>query len=173
MTPTIEIVDGEAGWHESETLDRICYPPEVMATVVWRDVVWAHASKRIFVRLDGTTACHVGIYFRQAKDGRRDVYVAGIGGVMTLPSAQRLGCASCAMQSAAQLMQRLGCDFGLLFCEGHNIAFYERLAWQRFEGAVFCEQPEGRVQFDLMHTMVLPVASAPRANVIDLCGLPW
>ena len=40
-------------------------------------------------------------------------------------------------------------------------------------GDVYCEQPSGRVKFDMMHAMVLPLRCAPRSGVIDLCGLPW
>ena len=83
-----------------------CYPPEVMATIVWRDVTWAHADKRIFVRLDGEPVCHAGLYFRDAKDGEREVRICGIGGVMTLERARKQGCAGAAMKTAARIDER-------------------------------------------------------------------
>ncbi|HUO92705.1 MAG TPA: GNAT family N-acetyltransferase [Rhizomicrobium sp.] len=144
-----------------------------MATVIWRDVVWAHAGKRVFARLGPEYVCHAGLYFRDAKDGDREVSICGVGGVMTLPRARKQGCASAAMASAAQIMKDEGCDFGLLFCETHNVALYEALGWHVFKGDVWCDQPLGRVRFDMMHTMVLPIASAPQSRLIDLCGLPW
>jgi aminoglycoside 2'-N-acetyltransferase I len=173
MTLSIDIRGGDEGWPLAETLDRACYPPEVMATIVWRDVTWAHADKRIFVRLDGKAVCHAGLYFRNAKDGERDVRVCGAGGVMTLKRARKQGCASAAMKTAAKIMKEDDCDFGLLFCEPHNVAFYEGLGWRIFSGNVYCEQPQGRIPFDIMHIMVLPVVEAPRSQTIDLCGLPW
>jgi aminoglycoside 2'-N-acetyltransferase I len=173
MTLAVDIVDGHEGWPLAETIDRECYPPDVMATIIWRDVIWAHADRRIFVRLDGEAVCHVGLYFRGAKDGDREVAICGIGGVMTLERARRLGCASAAMKAAAKTMKDDGCDFGLLFCEPHNVAFYEGLGWAMFDGDTYCEQPEGRIKFDIMHAMVLPTASAPQSRLIDLCGLPW
>jgi aminoglycoside 2'-N-acetyltransferase I len=169
----IDIMDGEEGWPLAAALDRECYPPEVMATVIWRDVVWSHAARRIFVRLGAEYVGHTGLYFRDAKDDDREVSICGIGAVMTLPHARRQGCASAAMTAAVKVMKDEGCDFGLLFCEPHNIAFYEGLGWRVFKGDVFCDQPVGRIKFDMMHTMVLPVHSAPRSAHIDLCGLPW
>jgi len=169
----IEVHDGEEGWSLAEALDSVCYPPEVMATVIWRDVTWAHADKRFFARLDGEAVCHAGLYLREAKDGPREVFLGGIGGVMTLPEARRHGCAGQVMRAAAEAMKGEGCDFGLLFCEPHNVAFYERLGWRIYRGEVFCEQPAGRIRFDIMHTMILPVVSEPQSLAIDLCGLPW
>ena len=173
MTPTIEILGGEEGWPQAEALDAVCYPPEIMATVIWRDVTWAHANKRVFVRLGSEPVCHAGLYLREAKDGERDVFIGGVGGVMTRPDARGKGCAGGAMMAAAKVMQEEGCDFGLLFCEPHNVGFYERLGWQIVRGAVFCEQPEGHIRFDMMHAMSLPVSSGPCSHMIDLCGLPW
>src|SRR5277367_1047566 len=102
MTPVIEILDGDEGWPLAETLDRQCYPPEVVATIIWRDVTWAHADKRIFVQLDGEPVCHAGLYLRDAKDGERDVHICGIGGVMTLERVRKQGCASTAMETATK-----------------------------------------------------------------------
>ena len=173
MVASVEIHGGAEGWPLAEKLDREVYPPEVMATIIWRDVTWAHADKRIFIGLDKDIVCHVGLYLRNAKDGDREVRIGGIGGVMTLPDAQGKGCASAAMRQAEKLMKEADCDFGLLFCEPHNVSFYERLGWHVFDGDVFCEQPEGRVKFDMMHAMVLPVCGTPQSHTIDLCGLPW
>jgi len=117
--------------------------------------------------------CHVGLYLREAKCDERKVFIGGIGGVMTRVAARRRGCAGRALQAAAVKMKDEGCDFGLLFCEPHNIAFYEGLGWQIFCGEIFCEQPAGHIEFDLMRAMVLPVRSTPNATEIDLCGLPW
>jgi aminoglycoside 2'-N-acetyltransferase I len=173
MRFTIETTDGDAGWPQAEGIDRVCYTPEVMAKVVWRDVTWAHADKRIFVHCEGEAVCHVGVFLRQARDGDRTVKIGGVGGVMTLPARQGKGFASEAMREAARLMRNEGCDFGLLFCEPHNVAFYENLGWRVFAGEVFCEQPAGRVRFDLMHAMNLSLFDTPKSKTIDLCGLPW
>lgn len=173
ISATLKITDGPSGWPVAEALDRVCYPPEVMARVIWREVIWAHADKRIFAYWNEEAACHVGLYLRHGRNGERDVLIGGIGGVMTLPDKRKNGCAGAAMRQAELLMKDARCDFGLLFCEPHNVPFYERLGWQIFAGDVFCEQPTQRIRFDMMHAMALPLISAPASRIIDLCGLPW
>ena len=173
MTSRIEVIDGNAGWALAEPLDRECYPPETMATVIWRDVAWAHADKRVVVHGEDGIVCHVGIYLRDATQDGAPVRIAGIGGVMTSPRVRRSGHAGNAMRMAAGAMREREIDFGLLFCEPHNVGFYEHLGWRIFPGEVYCEQPAGQMRFDMMHTMVLPLRLAPEGRVIDLCGLPW
>ena len=63
--------------------------------------------------------------------------------------------------------------FALLFCEQHNFAFYRARGWEPFEGEIWCEQPDGRIRFDLMAPFVFDIKRAPRQGRIDLCGLPW
>jgi ribosomal protein S18 acetylase RimI-like enzyme len=169
----IEILTGQDGWPLIAALESSVYPPKVMARVVWRDVAWAHADARILVREDAEIVCHVGIYERDGTHDGAPRRITGIGGVMTAPDARRRGYASAAMREAAHLMGARGADFGLLFCEPHNESLYEGLGWRKFAGEVYCEQPRGRIRFDLMATMVLPVRSTAEGGVIDLCGLPW
>jgi GNAT superfamily N-acetyltransferase len=173
LTSRIEVVDGDAGWALAAPLDRECYPPEAMATVIWRDVTWAHAGKRVVVHGENGIVCHVGIYFREGTLDGAPVHIAGVGGVMTSPRVRRAGHAGNAMRRASDAMREQGIDFGLLFCESHNVVFYEHLGWKIFPGEVFCEQPTGRIRFDMMHTMVLPLRLTPAGAAIDLCGLPW
>ena len=173
MISRIEVVDGDAGWALAEPLDRECYPPEAMATVVWRDVTWAHADKRVVVHGESGIVCHVGIYFRDGTLDGASVRIAGIGGVMTSPRVRRTGHAGNAMRRASDVMREHEIDFGLLFCEPHNVPFYEHLGWRIFPGEVYCEQPSGHIRFDMMHAMVLPLRLSPEGRVIDLCGLPW
>ena len=63
--------------------------------------------------------------------------------------------------------------FAFLFCEPHNFAFYEARRWEAFAGEIFCEQPGGRIKFDVMSPFVFDIVRAPRKGTIDLCGLPW
>jgi aminoglycoside 2'-N-acetyltransferase I len=172
LSRTIEIVEGDAGWPLAEALDREVYPPEVMATVVWRDVTWAHADWRVLVKEQDALVCHAGIYLRDGTHDDSAVRIAGIGGVMTSARVRGQGNAGAALERAVSFMREQSIDFGLLFCETHNVALYEHLGWTKFAGTVFCEQPKGRICFDLMHTMTLPLRAAPEKGVIDLCGLP-
>jgi GNAT superfamily N-acetyltransferase len=169
----IEVFDGEQGWAVVEALDREVYTPEFMATAIWRDVVWAHADRRVVIHEDEKVACHAGVFFRRGLLDGRAVLLCGVGGVMTSPSARRKGYAGAAMTRAAQLMEEEGVDFGLLFCERHNVNLYAGLGWRIFSGKVHCTQPSGPMTFDMMPTMILPIGMTPEGSEIDLCGLPW
>ncbi len=169
----IDIVSGEEGWPLAERLDREVYPPDVMARVVWRDVTWAHADRRVLVREEAELVCHVGIYFREGLYGGTPARMMGISGVMTSPGARGRGHAGDAMRAAASIVAERGDDFGLLFCEPHNVEFYKNRGWCMFEGDVYCEQPAGRIRFDIMNAMTLPVRKKVVNGVIDLLGLPW
>jgi GNAT superfamily N-acetyltransferase len=169
----VDVFDGAEGWAVVEALDREVYTPDYMATVIWRDVVWAQADRRVVIRDGGRAVCHAGVFFRRGQLDGRPVRLCGIGGVMTAPAARRKGYAAAAMQRAAQVMADEGFDFGLLFCEAHNVKLYGDLGWRVFAGPVHCTQPSGPMIFDMMPTMILPVGMSPDGGKIDLCGLPW
>ena len=58
----IDIEPGDAGWKRAGPLLQRVWPPEVVATLPWRDVVWAHANKRVLVASEhGDVVCHVGL----------------------------------------------------------------------------------------------------------------
>ena len=67
-----------------------------------------------------------------------------------------------------------GISFGVLFCEAKNIGFYSKLGWEVYHGVVRVSQERGDVIYDIMTTMVRPVAgAAPRNGNLDLRGRPW
>jgi predicted acetyltransferase len=169
----VQVLDGETGWPLVEALDREVWPPEVMAKVIWRDVVWAHADRRVVAWEGERVVAHAGVFHRDGTLDDCPARMSGIGGVMTAPCARRQGYAGTVMKRAAQLMRDEGIDFGLLFCEPHNVGLYESLGWILFHGRVHCVQPSGPMIFDMMPTMILPVGKAPGGREIDLCGLPW
>ena len=51
--------------------------------------------------------------------------------------------------------------------------WFEERGWQPFAGEIFCEQPSGRIKFDVTAPFVFDIVRAPRQGTIDLCGLPW
>lgn len=56
----------------------------------------------------------------------------------------------------------------------HLVEFYKRLNWKPFEGQVFVEQPQGKVEFSANGAMVLDVREqASTQGILDLNGLPW
>jgi aminoglycoside 2'-N-acetyltransferase I len=54
------------------------------------------------------------------------------------------------------------------------VPFYGKLGWKPFEGKVFVEQPDGKIEFSVNGAMLLDVKEqAPLDGVLDLNGLPW
>jgi len=170
----IEIVDGDTGWPLVGPLEADVYPPEVMREVVWRDVEWAHAARRVLAWDGDVLVCHVGIYERIGAHDETPARIAGIGGVMTRNGYRRRGFASATMERAAGYMRgAVGADFGLLFCEPHNDKFYESLGWTKFEGTALAEKKDATAPFTMMGAQTLKLKIHPRSGTIDLCGLPW
>jgi GNAT superfamily N-acetyltransferase len=170
----IELVDGADSWKHVDPLENIVYPAEILEKIVWRDVQWAYADKRVLVWDDDKLLCHVGVYLRSGLHDGKPVRIAGIGGVQTHPTRRREGIAARALGCAAEYMHdEYGCDFGLLFCEPHNDAFYQHLGWKKFDGTVLAEQRGVSAPFTLMGTHLLHGKTLPNSGTIDLCGLPW
>jgi predicted acetyltransferase len=168
MSIEIDVLNGNTSWPAAEPLFNIVWSPEIMATVPWRDIKWAHADLRVLIETpaDGLV-CHVGIYFRTVTWNGRKLDIGGIGGVITHPDCRGQGYASVALRDHEAV------EFALLFCEPHNFAFYQSRGWHPFEGEVYAEQPEGRVRFEAMAPFIFHIKRSPRQGVIDLCGLPW
>lgn len=175
MIDRIEIVDGDAGWALAEPLLEAVWPPDVVATLPWKDVVWANPQRRVF-SFDGAGELigHIGLYRRDATWDGRAVTMGGVGGVATRKDGRHRGVASTAMRRAAgELEHAFGVDFAVLFCEPRHAPLYRSLGWRRFEGEVFVMQPAGRVRFAATDAYVLDLKLAPRTGVLDLRGLPW
>ncbi|MEM9670868.1 MAG: GNAT family N-acetyltransferase, partial [Pseudomonadota bacterium] len=87
----------------------------------------------------------------------------------------RNGFGSAVMQAAQDALDRDGnAEFGLLFCEPKNAAFYEKLGWNVFRGTVLADQPNGTIRYDALDAMVFPFASSsPQSGFLDLRGPPW
>jgi aminoglycoside 2'-N-acetyltransferase I len=171
----LETLPGDASWEQARPLFEAVWPPALLATFSWAHVVWANAQRRVLVwNGAGELVCHVGIHCRQATWTGSPVRIGGIGGVITRQDARRQGHASAAIRLAlAQMKNDDGADFALLFCEPHNFDFYRGLGWRRFAADVFCEQPQGRVRFDVMAAFVFDLRLSPKDGAIDLCGRPW
>jgi len=171
----VEEWDGEASRPLLGRLNSAVYPPEVLATIVWRDVTSAKSSRRILVTQAGEVVAAAGLHWRHARLNGAPVFIGGLGGVMTMPALQGKGLGRIVVKAAMTAFVR-ECQpaFGLLFCEDKTTRFYSRLGWTRFAGAVTVDQPAGRMAYRIMTAMVAPLAGqAPTDGHIDLCGLPW
>jgi aminoglycoside 2'-N-acetyltransferase I len=171
----IEVKESNVGWPQAAPLLKAVWSSEIIATLPWRDVVWANPDRRLLAfNRDDEVICHLAIVLRDAAWNGRAVRIGGIGGVATREDSRRQGAASTAMRRAIQEIQETyKADFGLLFCEPRHASLYVSLGWRSFEGEVFVMQPQGRVRFDATNPYVFDLKIAPRAGVLDLCGLPW
>ena len=170
----IDIRPGDAAWEVAGPLLNAVWPPDLVASLPWGHLATAHADHRVLVIDDGKLVSHVGLFLRSCEWDGRKVRVGGIGGVVTAERQRGLGFGSAGMKAAVAALQRdYAVDFGLLFCEEHNVAFYRALGWQAFLGRVFADQPDGRIQHTSVAPFVYDLKDAPRDGVIDLCGLPW
>lgn len=151
------------------------YPPEVLATLPGRFFTWASPQWSVFLWDEGELVSRVGLVVREIASNGESKTIGGIGGVMTHPGKQGKGYASQAMREASKLFaEELQVAFALLFCRPHLVEFYKRLKWESFQGLVFVEQPQGKVEFSVNGAMVLDVNEpAPLSGILDLNGLPW
>jgi aminoglycoside 2'-N-acetyltransferase I len=175
MSIEIEVLNGNESWPLAEPLFNEVWPPEVVRTLPWADIVFSHADLRVLVQTEaGEAVCHVGIYRREVTWNGRRMRAGGIGGVLTRESYRRHGYASVALNAAIQTLKHEGStDFALLFCEPHQAPFYMGRGWKPFDGEIYAEQPQGRIRFEAIAPYVYELRRAPRQGRIDLCGLPW
>ena len=175
MSIEIDIVNGDSSWPSAKPLFDAVWPPQLVATLPWANISFAHPDFRVLVEEETQgVVCHIGLTRREATWNERKVRIGGIGGVLTHPDFRRRGLASVALNAAiATLKDERATDFALLFCEPHNVAFYANRGWKEFIGEVYAEQPAGHARFDVMTPMVFYLKRAPHEGEIDLCGLPW
>ena len=158
-----------------KTLRAIVYPPEVLAALPWRHFTWSSMQWSVLLWDENELIAKASLLVRDVFHNDIPKRMGGIGGVMTHPARQGQGLASQAMREAAKRFEEdLHVDYALLFCRPHLLPFYRRLGWKPFEGKVFVEQPEGKIEFSANGAMVLDVKEeAPLNGVLDLNGLPW
>lgn len=140
-----------------------------------RRYTWAPPQWLVLIKEGDEVITSVGVNVREIVSNGDLTKIGGIGGVMTHPARRKEGLASRAMQEAARrLYNELNVSFALLFCRPHLVPFYKRLKWKPFEGKVFADQPEGKIDFTSKGPMVLDVREqAPLNGTLDLYGLPW
>ena len=158
-----------------EQLRAAVYPPEVLATLPGRFFTWASPQWSVLLWEGEELLSRVGLLVRDVLHDGSPERIGGIGGVVTHPAKQGQGLASQALREASRLFDaEFNVSYALLFCRPHLVQFYKRLTWKPFEGKVFVEQPEGKVEFSANGAMVLDVKEqAPLDGVMDLNGLPW
>jgi GNAT superfamily N-acetyltransferase len=133
---------------------------------------WRHKDVNFVLTIDGEMLSRVGVVKHAVTVADQEITVGGVGGVVTVPAAQRHGYASELMHYTARFFANWGVDAGLLFCLPHRIAFYESLGWQLVRFPVVVQQPDGDIESPL-EVMVLPIKAAWPEGPIQLNSLPW
>lgn len=177
MSIEIEVLNGAASWELVHPLYQAVWPPEVVATLPWAGITFAHADLRVLVQDEtGDVVCHVGLYRRVVTWNGQKINVGGIGGVMTREDVRNRGLATIALNAAIQTFRHEdSVNFAILFCEPYRAPFYMARGFMPFDGDIYVEQPDkGRVRFDAIGPHVHDLKrTAPTRGTIDLCGLPW
>ena len=135
----------------------------------WRPKDW-HA-----LCYEGTQLVSVtGVLKHEVLVKNRPVTVGGVGGVVTVPGAQRHGHATALLRCAAGFIhEELAARFGMLFCREAMVPFYERLGWVVVLDRVLIDQPSGSIQSPLaVMTLSCQKEHWPEGEV-KLCSQPW
>jgi GNAT superfamily N-acetyltransferase len=135
---------------------------------------WRPKDLHFLLYLDGEPVSHVGVLKHVISLNGEPATVGGVGGVVTLPEAQKKGFARRLMRHTAKFFEReWKVDGGLLFCLPGLKSYYEALGWQEVESAVVVAQPNGKIASPLP-VMVLPLSEGGwSSGSIDLRSLPW
>jgi len=174
MSIEIDIATGDSSWPAVEPLMSSVWPVEAVKALPWGHLAFAHPDLRVMIDLDGDVVCHVGITRRTGTWNGRKVNIGGIGGVATREDCRGRGYAGLAISAAIHtLAEERATDFGMLFCDPHHAALYEKLGWQTFNGPVYAEQSGTRAPFTALAPYVFKIKRLLREGTIDLCGLPW
>ena len=137
-------------------------------------IIWRSKELHFVLYADGKPVSHVGLLRHVVRVNGQRVTVAGLGGVVTIPEAQKKGVAHRLMQHAAKFLEReWKVDAGLLFCLPQMEAYYSRLGWQTIKAPVTIEQPTGRITSP-MPAMIMPLSKKPwPTGNVELQSLPW
>src|SRR6185503_9929458 len=98
---------------------------------------WRPKDLHFLLYSDGALVSHLGVLKHVVSVNGEPATIGGVGGVVTVPEAQKRGFARQLMQHTAKFFkQEWEVDAGLLFCLPKMAAYYEALGWQEVEGPV-------------------------------------
>jgi GNAT superfamily N-acetyltransferase len=138
------------------------------------DVKWQPPRWRFLVYADGELVSHAGALLETVRVGETPTTVGGIGGLVTVPQAQRRGYARIAMEAAlAFLSGTRRVHFALIFCRDALVPYYGRLGFVRPSGPVLIDRPSGRRPCPLA-ALVRPLRELPwPPGTIEISGPLW
>jgi GNAT superfamily N-acetyltransferase len=135
---------------------------------------WRPKDVHFLMYSDSSPVSHVGVLKHVISVAGQPKSIGGVGGVVTVPEAQKKGCARRLMEYAAEFFQReWKVDAGLLFCLANLEPYYEALGWQTVAAPVLIDQPNGQIDSPLS-VMILPLGGQSWLHEnIELRSLPW
>ncbi|HCX30947.1 MAG TPA: hypothetical protein DHU55_14450 [Blastocatellia bacterium] len=135
---------------------------------------WRPKDLHFLLYDEGWLASHAGILKHVVSVNGQAIVVGGLGGVVTIPKAQRNGFARRLVQHAMRFMEsEWKVDAALLFCLPRMVAFYESLEWEIVDASVLVEQPGAKIVSSL-RVMVLPFGGMSwPTGTLELQSLPW
>lgn len=169
------------GLDEWRRLGDLVHPPDRPRppdALVWAPRADSDQIVRVWDDDDELRAC-AWVTWREVAIDDRDALVAGVRGVMTHPAARRMGYGRAAMLHAqAAIDSRGDVEMALLFSSEMGVPFYRSLGWLEVGVPVYCEQPDGRIEYSAQRphapamVRLAPGRGLP-ARAIDIRGLPW
>lgn len=134
---------------------------------------WRHKDVHFLLSVDGEIVSHVGVLKHEVSVAGKPILVGGVGGVVTIPAAQKRGYARELMSHTAKFFKQWGVEAGLLFCLERRVPYYGSQGWQLVHSPVEIQQRDGNIDSPLA-VMVLPLtrASWPEGRV-ELLSFPW
>jgi GNAT superfamily N-acetyltransferase len=161
-------------------------PEETQRLFGWNDNIFATAHLNLIYRpKDGIVRfvldngaegplSHAAILKHQAIANALPALIGGIGGVVTIPEAQRRGYATSLVRHAtAFLRDDWQVDLALLFCIDRMVGFYQRLGWRQLSCDVLIDQPSGKIPCPF-HVMTLGFKPQfDKVHSIELGSAPW
>jgi GNAT superfamily N-acetyltransferase len=117
---------------------------------------------------------HAAVLKHHAPVNGQSALIGGLGGVVTIPEAQRRGHAATLVNHAADFLRRQwNVDLALLFCIDPMVHYYEKLGWHTVTCPVLIDQPGGKIPSPF-HVMTLPFDERFRViESIDLGSPSW
>lgn len=138
------------------------------------EIVWAEPEWYGLAWHEENIIGCLSIVERHILVGCKQIYVGGIGGVMTRQTYRCQGVATKLLGGAANFLQTaLHVDFGLLLCRKNVVPVYQKSGWICVDASTHFVQPSG-TQTYTHATMILPCSSHKwLSGTVNLCGFPW
>jgi len=122
--------------------------------------------------------CHVGLTTTTGTVNDEVWTIAGLGGIVTVPSYQGQHHASSLIRVVLDRLKRQKFhDVAMVFCLAHRKSFYEKYDWISVPGAVWVDQPDGRVEvvppYYVLWKFLRRVLPLTLKGPIRIEGRPW